>query len=816
MSRLTMSLFILAALVGCGDADPHSAAPAPDPRLALDRGGPLAGRQKGYVRTPDAIPLKAYAWRRADNAPPEAPDVSTPEVLDAVWAADIAAARQTIRDRFPPADDGPQYKPPSLAESLFGLGGTVELPPYEFPPAEECSDPPRTSDLLAYSVELIEAEFAKDPENGSDDARAIRDLLVERTVKGIAEGELPTELVRRYVVGTGRLAPLASTVLRVDILPPDRVRQLIYDADAAMAAAGFPAVLRFRSTRLLASQLRSHSPADGAAYADVFADAMKELESSDHPMAGGFRIVMTETAKNQLAKMPWEARWTALGRLTDRTAADELNAYPALYLLGRAHRDYGWEVRGSGFANTVKPEAWPVFEEQMDLASGYYQAAFLRDEKGAEAIEELLYASNATDVGATPRQWLMAGIRAKRYALGTVNAYAFTLTPKWGGSEAMMSDLADALIREDDFGERGLSWAAARVLDRIYDEAADMDEIRAWEGLTPAMGRLAEAVAALDLKAVGDKSWVMRKLLPRLSRLQMYPELLALYRKGAADLAGEGWPEVAEDALETADLLGDEAYVRAMTVSSLNEGGLTPEESAAIRETVEPLAARAMEQGGVRLDLLEDFLAVANVERSLRAGEWADIAVARPSDLVNFYAEEWEASEDGTTVTLRNREAGPRLELFPPIPGWYEVEADVASRPHPDGSVESPFGVVVGLHAVGAMAWTQASPASVGFQELPFERARPHAGPRPAGEFVRLGLRNGEDVRITINGAEAGPFKVKARHATPITVGGLAYWPGPQEVAIRNVRLRLIREAEPIPEGGPTDETSEDSEATEE
>ena len=782
MIRLALALFTATLLLcGCPQEDPPGAErPAPD----LSGGRPV---------DPNAGRLAVYGWLSGDLPDPPTFEPPTREAVDAAWAKDVADARAAVRERFPAEGEELVYVPPTEAETLFGLDGTFEPPPYEFPPAEECRAERLSENYEALLYAALDREAAKDPPGAGPPAEVLDDL--KKTVRADAsEGFVRERPVPAYASGEGRLAPLAAVWMREDRWPEPFVRQTLHAALAALREDGVDPLLRFHAARGLVSQLERPAAGDVAAYADAAADALAALDADGSEEAADARRYLTNVLQRHLLRNVWPLRWSLLGRLSERTAEDGLNPFPLLLLMGRTHRTVAWQARGNGFADTVPDTAWPVFRKHMGIASGYYQAAYLADEGGAEVIGRLINASNTTDVGATPRQWLMAAIRADRQAWDAVDAYAFTLTPKWGGSQSQMTDFARALVDVDEFGPGGLSWCAFEAVDEVYGETSSYETLMDWPDLRGTLAELAAAVAEADAGAVDKFRGRVETLMERLTYLQMYPELLTLYRAGVADRVGGEWPTYAARLTEAAELYGDD-YLDLAKCVDFTARYPDEEEAARAREALLSYREEAAEQGAETPALVRIGLRWLDVAERLRAGEWVEVSVAPGSQLVTYYAEEWEHSEDGQTVTMRGTKEGPRLQVTVPFDGVYEVEAEVSPRRHPAGSVESPFGVMIGRHAYGTMAWVQASPASVGFQQLPFEKQRPHAYDRPPGEFVWLGLRTGEEAWITINGQEAGPFKANPREVQGVTVGGLAYWPGPQAVAVRNVRVRRTGDA---------------------
>jgi hypothetical protein len=151
-----------------------------------------------------------------------------------------------------------------------------------------------------------------------------------------------------------------------------------------------------------------------------------------------------------------------------------------------------WRARGSGFASTVKPEAWPVFERFTARADAAIREAakrapddfYLRDHQMAIAL------AAGYDLDEI-REVFHAGLDGNRiHYAAMLNAMIFTLLPRWYGRPGDLARLAEEM--REEYGDL----EGALILNNII--SAEMrHEDRRWNAADYPPEMLARAARVL-------------------------------------------------------------------------------------------------------------------------------------------------------------------------------------------------------------------------------------------------------------------------------------------------------------------------------
>jgi hypothetical protein len=132
----------------------------------------------------------------------------------------------------------------------------------------------------------------------------------------------------------------------------------------------------------------------------------------------------------------WGERGKALA--SDWVKARGNEGYAPL-AMSMALRDEGWRARGSGYANTVTPEAWKIFHAKLDEADASLERASpsLR-EMAPWYQQKLRLAFERHGAHNPPIALLKQGTESWPDYLPLYTASMSYLTPKWGGSFEQM------------------------------------------------------------------------------------------------------------------------------------------------------------------------------------------------------------------------------------------------------------------------------------------------------------------------------------------------------------------------------------------
>jgi hypothetical protein len=112
-----------------------------------------------------------------------------------------------------------------------------------------------------------------------------------------------------------------------------------------------------------------------------------------------------------------------------------------LLVQGADFIDWAWELRGSGYADTVAPESWPTIRKRLAMAENCFDEALARDPKCTEALYRLIGLAKTRQRGqAEVRQRFEALIAVAPMHANGHSSMLDALAPKWGGStEAMLA-----------------------------------------------------------------------------------------------------------------------------------------------------------------------------------------------------------------------------------------------------------------------------------------------------------------------------------------------------------------------------------------
>jgi len=105
------------------------------------------------------------------------------------------------------------------------------------------------------------------------------------------------------------------------------------------------------------------------------------------------------------------------------------------YLKGEAHVKWGWDARGSGYANTVTEEGWEIFGRELQKAKESYTLANRISSTQAYGYTGLLIVARALRASDEVREaYFAAAIKADPDYLSAYEMKLEAIYPKWGGS----------------------------------------------------------------------------------------------------------------------------------------------------------------------------------------------------------------------------------------------------------------------------------------------------------------------------------------------------------------------------------------------
>ncbi|EDM27518.1 hypothetical protein LNTAR_05381 [Lentisphaera araneosa HTCC2155] len=140
-------------------------------------------------------------------------------------------------------------------------------------------------------------------------------------------------------------------------------------------------------------------------------------------------------------------------------------------LKGQLNVKQAWDVRGSGYASTVKKEAWPIFHEHLNKAGEFYTKAFEINPKCPEAPQRMITIATAGQSEKTALEWFYEAVKIEFDYYPVYNTYIWAIQPRWGGSQAQLVQFgkACAATKRYDTQIPLMIWGTIRAIRKDYD-----------------------------------------------------------------------------------------------------------------------------------------------------------------------------------------------------------------------------------------------------------------------------------------------------------------------------------------------------------
>jgi tetratricopeptide (TPR) repeat protein len=239
---------------------------------------------------------------------------------------------------------------------------------------------------------------------------------------------------------------------------------------------------------------------------------------------GGWKLTRFYEAVNKVpdSYASSDQQWRDHLALLQRWKAAKPQSITARVALAEAYREYAWQARGSGFANTVTEQGWKLFADRLKLAQ--------KELVDAAALHTmcphwyLVMQKVALASGADKEQLRAVFERAIAYEpdyFAYYQQHAYALLPKWVGAPGDVEAFAGESSRQQggkkgayiyfeiasnlcnacgDFSPQGFSWS------RIQEGFAALEE---FYRVTPLkLNRFAMLAAAYGDKAVAAKTFL--------------------------------------------------------------------------------------------------------------------------------------------------------------------------------------------------------------------------------------------------------------------------------------------------------------------
>jgi hypothetical protein len=147
-------------------------------------------------------------------------------------------------------------------------------------------------------------------------------------------------------------------------------------------------------------------------------------------------------------------------------------------LLGDWHIKAGWRIRGSGYADKVKPEAWAPFGEHMEKAAAHLQYSWsLRPEIPFSSHKMIRVCMAGFDNQYRTYDWFLRSVEARLDYWPIYWSLFESLRPRWGGRLQAMVDFSQNCLDTDRF-DTFLPYTFLDFLPDIQRNELDNDPAR--------------------------------------------------------------------------------------------------------------------------------------------------------------------------------------------------------------------------------------------------------------------------------------------------------------------------------------------------
>jgi hypothetical protein len=202
-----------------------------------------------------------------------------------------------------------------------------------------------------------------------------------------------------------------------------------------LQGSDYPAIRKFYADLWAARTLKSadaKSPEITNLLAAASAHLAKALADQDMPPRE------IDECCDQLMSVPWwpePTRWTCYrafeSPLTNRMGQSEV----ALLAKGRAYLSYGWQARGTGYADTVTDDGWRMLAERLSTAADAFEKAWTLNPRDPRLCLEMMRVELGQQQGrARMELWFQRGMNLAPDGYDLCYEKLEYLRPRWNGS----------------------------------------------------------------------------------------------------------------------------------------------------------------------------------------------------------------------------------------------------------------------------------------------------------------------------------------------------------------------------------------------
>ena len=258
--------------------------------------------------------------------------------------------------------------------------------------------------------------------------------------------------------------------------PPARledVDKLLNSAMRHFKECGYPDSAAVLTVALLLATAEAAHDGDGVArYRPLGAKTALALLGDQTIPAGDQRLVAWE-AQGLIGHLNWADRKEFVNACAKQPGADP---WTVDLLTGRYYLDLAWHYRGSGWANTVTPEAGKRFEENLRIAATHFVRAWEKQPKFPEPAWHMMDVAMAGDSDLSPREWFDRAVAAQVDFVPAYMSLLLALQPRWGGSVEEIRSLARECLAAKRF-DTYVPLMYFNAMARVGEELGEKDDI---------------------------------------------------------------------------------------------------------------------------------------------------------------------------------------------------------------------------------------------------------------------------------------------------------------------------------------------------
>lgn len=187
---------------------------------------------------------------------------------------------------------------------------------------------------------------------------------------------------------------------------------------------------------------------------------------------------LADDLANDFFKVLSTSRDLDVAQAASKFGADYAAVEPAdrpgrhLFLAEAAIRK-AWQARGNGWANTVTPEGWKVFGDELRRAQSHLESAWKLDPEDPRVGETMIVVCMGLNSdAATVEQWYRRSVQADPDHYAAASRKLYLLYPRWHGSHAAMLEFGHECLATENW-RGGLPFILVKAHQAIAAESGD-------------------------------------------------------------------------------------------------------------------------------------------------------------------------------------------------------------------------------------------------------------------------------------------------------------------------------------------------------